>query len=284
MSMVFEALKKAEQERLAQNTADSNAPVAQSERVVSPPNLINDNKEFDRLPFRRADDNETRPAAGVRLNARATDEFQVLSTRIQEFAAGREKRVWAVASASAGEGKSFVALNLGLSLARAGRHVILVDADLRTPSLHKIFNLTPLRGLLDYLFGRGDFPSCLYKTPMPGLTLVPGGGSTGASSELFAGTRLPQFIQDAKASDPDALILFDLPPVLATPETQIISRLIDAIVMVVGANYTPRASVARALELIKGAEIAGAVLNRFEPPYSQRISYEYYKSPGKYNG
>jgi protein-tyrosine kinase len=141
----------------------------------------------------------------------------------------------------------------------------------------------PLHGLLGYLSGGEDFASCAYTTSVPGLILVPAGGSTRSGPALFASPRLRQFILDARSSDPEAQLVFDLPPILATPETQIISHLMDAILMVVAANDTPRASVARALELIKDAKVVGVVLNRFEPSYSQRASYEY-KAPAKRKG
>lgn len=283
MSTVFAALKRAERERSAWNNARSTeVQGAEQHATIEPAHLVNGEGQFEQISLESHDDRSA-PVFGDRLNARAADEFQVLSTRIRQLVTEQGRRVWAVASAYAGEGKSFVTLNLGVSLARTGHRVILVDADLRTPSLHTAFNLMPLRGLLDYLIRGEDFSACAYQTSVPGLMLVPAGGSTRSGSELFASARLRQFIEDAKASDPDAQIVLDLPPVLATPEAQIISRLTDAILMVVAANRTPRASVTRALSLISGAEVVGAVLNRFEPSYSQRAAYEYYAAPLKRN-
>jgi capsular exopolysaccharide synthesis family protein len=201
----------------------------------------------------------------------ANDRIRVLSARLQALAADRDRHLFAVTSALAGEGKSFVALNLAASLAQNGGRVLLIDMDLRTPSLHWSLRLNPLHGLLSYLTERIDFESSMQVTGLPGLTLIP--AAAPAAPELFACPRMRKFIEAARAAYARDYVVIDCPPALAAPETQIVARLADALLMVIAANRTPRHAVARALDQLAGCEIAGLVLNRFEPSYSRKAEY-----------
>lgn len=285
MSTVYEALKKAAREQ-AQSAAGSHAAAdySSSRPLTADGQAHADVAEDAPIPLaEQQEDWASDLLIGERVNGRAADEFQVLSTQVRRLAADRNLRVFAIASALAGEGKSFVTLNLAISLARTGRSVTLVDADLRTPALHKAFGLTPLHGLLGYLCEQTDYGDCVYKTPLAGLSLVPAGGSTAAGPELFASARMQQFIAAARTASTE-YVLIDCPPLLAASETQILCRLVDSMLFVVSANQTARSAVSRALALIKGVEILGMVLNRFEPLYSHRAVYDYRKYRGPQNG
>jgi capsular exopolysaccharide synthesis family protein len=203
----------------------------------------------------------------------ANERFQVLSARIQALAAERDRHLFAVTSALAGEGKSFVALNLAASLAHSGARVLLIDADLRAPSLHWTLRLSPLQGLSSYLTERIDFDSIVQSTRLNGLMLIPAGEAASSAPELFACPRMRTLIAQARADYARDYVVIDCPAVLAAPETQIVARMADALVMVIAANRTPRHAVARALAHFSGCEIAGVVLNRFEPSYSCKAEY-----------
>ncbi|HVB80576.1 MAG TPA: CpsD/CapB family tyrosine-protein kinase [Candidatus Binataceae bacterium] len=211
--------------------------------------------------------------AGNNLYRCANDRFQLLSARLQALAAERNRRLFAVTSALAGEGKSFVALNLAASLAQSGARVLLIDADLRTPSLHWALKLSPVQGLLSYLMQRTDFESSMQGTRLAGLTLIPAGAAAPSAPELFACPRMRELIAAARAEYARDYIVIDCPAALAAAEAQIVARMADALVMVIGANRTPRHAVARALDQLSGCEIAGLVLNRFEPSYSCKAEY-----------
>ena len=206
---------------------------------------------------------------------KASDEFQVLAIRTQGLLKQNEKRVVLISSAVPDEGKTFVTANLGIALAKLGRRVILVDADLRTPSLHRGFRASPLNGLISYLLGKAEFSSCAYATAVPGLLLIPAGGTSNSAPELFSGSQMTEFLTAARRSDPDALVLIDSAPILAASETRIIAGLVDAVLLVVAANRTSRTSVSRSLSYIKSAPLLGMVLNRFEPPLSGHSEYGY---------
>jgi capsular exopolysaccharide synthesis family protein len=225
---------------------------------------------------RHSPSSRTRPVlvAGDPRYGRASDEFQVLSALLQSLAAEQDKHLFAVTSALAGEGKSFVALNLAASLARGGARVLLVDADLNKPSLHDALRLDGRGGILDCLTGKTAFETSIRATGLPGLSLVPAGGAAaGAAPELFTHPRMREFIAAAKAAYVRDYVVIDCAPALTRVEAQIVARLADALVMVVAANRTPRHSVARALNRLAGCAVAGLVLNRFDPSYSCRAEY-----------
>jgi capsular exopolysaccharide synthesis family protein len=214
---------------------------------------------------------------GQRQYAAAAEHFQVFSRRLQDWAAGHDKRVFTITSALSDEGKSFISLNLAASLARLGNHVILVDADLRASSLHYSFNLVAAKGLVDYLDGTADLTSCLHATSIPGLWLFPAGGAIREPAEALGGQRMRDFLSEARAMVPAPYVIIDTPAASAVPEPQILARLSDALVIVVAANRTPRELVKQTIENAAETTIFGIALNRFEPPRSTVAHY-----PDKY--
>ena len=193
-----------------------------------------------------------------------------------------------VTSSAPAEGKSFVSLNLAITLARLGRRVLLVDIDLRNPKLHQTFNLVPLGGLTGYLLDNLPLESCLSDTGVRNLTLVATSSRAALfSSEILASPRMRQFVADVRAAGRWDYVVLDSAPVLAASETQIVARLADTLLFVVAANRTGRGAIARSLELLKATPLLGLVFNRFEPPYSHRVEYGYgygYGSPGESGG
>lgn len=211
--------------------------------------------------------------------SRAAEKFQLLRVWFENWTATHQKRVVMVSSALPGEGKSFVSLNLAATLATAGYRVMLVDADLRRPCLHRSFNVVPLHGLLDFLEGRAEFAACMSRVPsLPTLTLVAAGGVTMVAAELMAGRRMNDFVAQARALEPPHYVLIDAPAALATPESEILAGVVDAALLVVAANHTPRQMVKETFQLLKATTICGVVLNRFEPAHStsRKVAYGYY--------
>lgn len=208
--------------------------------------------------------------------SRAVEQFQVLRANLESWALERDQRVILITSSLPGEGKSFIAVNLAVALSRAGSNVLLVDADLRAPSLHLPFNLVPLSGLLPYLEGKVEFPESITATPERHLRLIAAGGVTLSGPEALAGSRMRTFIECARQLQPPHIILLDAPAAAAGAEAQILSKLVDGTLLVVAANMTPRAMVTKTLELIKSAPVLSAVLNRFEFSYSASRHLHYY--------
>jgi len=200
--------------------------------------------------------------------AEGNQQFALLASRLRRWAEETDRRTILVTSAVPAEGKSFVALNLAAALAEADSDVLLVDADLRKPSLHGWLNVTPSYGLSEYLSGNIELACCLNSTCLPRLTLLPGGNAPRSGSSVFAGLRLRELVRGLRVLNPPQLVLLDAPPILTAPEVQILADLLDAVMIVVAANRTPRAVFLKALEAVKETPLFGVVLNRFEASFS----------------
>ncbi len=289
MSRVYEALKRAENQQSA-DTADkrANAPGPVIVKAPWPEGTLPHPEPA--LP--KLESAPPASAAQVRGPAlvvgrsesqyrKVIEQFQLLAVGLQSWSDEHDKRVFMLTSALSGEGKSFMALNLAASLAQIGNRVVLVDADLRSPTLYRAFNLAPAPGLVNYLAVETEFQACLHATQTSGLFLVPAGGTSYTPTETLARPRMREFIRELRGMVPQHYVIIDAPAVAAVPESQILNRMIDALMVVVAANRTPRALVKQTIEKAAGTPIYGIVLNRFELPRSAvRIYYpEKYARP-----
>ncbi len=202
----------------------------------------------------------------------AAEQFHLLSLSIRNWTTEHGERIFAIASALSGEGKSFVALNLAASLATLGNRVVLIDADLRVPVMHRAFGLGTAKGLADYLTEAAEFSECVHSTQIDNLLLVPAGRASNAPVEMLAGPRMSEFVAELRAITPPHYVIIDTPAATVVPEQQILGRLADAFVLVVAANRTPRELIKRTIENAAATKICGIVLNHFEAPYST-VSY-----------
>ena len=169
-----------------------------------------------------------------------------------------------VTSAVPGEGKTFTAINLALSLAtEVDSHVVLVDADVMRPSVLDRLGLPPMAGLLDVLTdGAADLADVIVRTNIDKLFLLPAGNAKRNSTDLLASTAMGRMIDELGSPDSDRIVVFDAPPLLAAPETRVLASLVGQIVMVVEASRTPQAAVREALEQIKDCPVVMTLLNK----------------------
>ena len=167
-----------------------------------------------------------------------------------------------VTSALAGEGKSFTAVNLAMSIAaEMDNTVMLVDADVARPSLLRMLNLPPTPGLLDVLKGNADMSSVLLRTSIEKLTLLPSGTPHPRATELLASDAMRLLLDDIAKRYPDRIIIFDSPPLLLTTEARVLATQVGQVVMVVQAEKTLRADVQRALATIESCPVRMLLLN-----------------------
>lgn len=183
-----------------------------------------------------------------------------------------------VASSVSGEGKSITALNLAISMAQEFDHtVLLVDADLRKPSLHSYFGLEPKIGLSDCLQHGVDPSDALIKTGIGKLTLLPSGKPVRNPAELFSSQRMAELIQEMKHRYPDRYIIIDTPPVLLFAETLSLSYLVDGVVFVVREGMASVQNINDALANLKGSLVLGMVYNDVkEESIDSRYRYYHY--------
>ncbi len=141
------------------------------------------------------------------------EQFKILRTNLLFPVSGKKPRSIMVTSAAPGEGKSFVAANLAVSVAiHVNWNVLLVDCDLRRPSVHSQFGFGDVPGLSDYLSNGRDLPSLLLRTAVEHLTILPGGRPPSNPSELLSSERMAAFIDEVAERYNDRLIILDSPP------------------------------------------------------------------------
>lgn len=178
-----------------------------------------------------------------------------------------------MSSSVPGEGKTFVAINLAMSLAmELNNTVLLVDADVARPSILERLGLPPSKGLLDLLtnpeLGLHDV---LLRTNVDKLALLPAGTAQGHATELLASDAMRRLIDELATRYADRIVVFDAPPLLPSPESRVLASHMGQIVLVVEAERTPQGSVMQALATVESCPVVMSVLNKV--PRSQMGSY-----------
>jgi len=212
-----------------------------------------------------------------------SEQFKILRTNIFVPTEGKAPRSLLVTSVAPGEGKSFVAANLAVSVANAiDRHVLLMDCDLRRPTIHKVFGFGKVQGLSDYLTKGIPLTTLLQKTKVPKLTILPAGHPPPNPAELLSSGRMSALVDEVSARYSDRLIIVDSPPPRLTAETFVLASQVDGVVLVVKYGSTPREMVAELITKMGKDRMLGCVLNHFDvrtPGYRYRYYGKYY---GKY--
>ncbi len=170
-----------------------------------------------------------------------------------------------VTSSLPGEGKTFSAISLAISMATELEHtVLLIDADVSKASVMRYLGLKAKRGLIDVLRD-SDMPlsDVLIKTNIAKLTVLPAGESISHATELLASSAMKDFVRDIASRYPDRIVIFDSPPLLSTSEASVLATYMGQIVFVVEAERTPQDAITDALEHLSGCEHVGLVLNKF---------------------
>ncbi|MFI5314381.1 MAG: CpsD/CapB family tyrosine-protein kinase [Myxococcota bacterium] len=192
-----------------------------------------------------------------------SEEYRTLRARIQSLRRTRELRSIVVSSTRPSEGKTTTAVNLALSFGLERENsVCLVDADLRTPRVHKAFAGLGVVGLAEVLEGDAKLEEALVPVPDTRLMVLPVKALPTAPSELLSSRAMVDLVSELHTRF--HTVIFDAPPVLGLPDTVTLVDLCDAALFVVGAGRAPRGEVESALERLDGSKVIGAVLNRCE--------------------
>ncbi len=188
-----------------------------------------------------------------------------------------------VTSSLPGEGKSFCAINLAISMAmEMDRTVLLIDADVAKPRVPEYLGIHADKGLLDVLQDKDlKLSDVLIKTDIAKLTVLPAGRTYKRATELLASAAMTRLVEDIGNRYPDRIILFDSPPLLATSESSVLATHMGQIVMVVEAEKTSQEAVREALSHIQSCEVVGMLLNKTTPTPGADYYYGYYGSYGK---
>jgi protein-tyrosine kinase len=192
-----------------------------------------------------------------------SDTFRILRTQVLARLTAETHTTLAITSSGRGEGKTLTAVNLATSVALDPKHtVLLVDADLRRPSLHRYFGIDASHGLADYLVDDKPISACLVNPGVPRLVLLPAGRALRESSEVLSSPKMARLAQELKARYPDRIVIYDLAPLLSSSDALTFLPYVEAILLVTQEGATRKADVVRALELLQGFNVIGTVLNR----------------------
>jgi capsular exopolysaccharide synthesis family protein len=220
-------------------------------------------------------DARSRNDLGIHKGSAFSEAFRELRTSVILSSSGRFANSILVTSAQPGEGKTTVAVNLAFSLAQLGQPVLLVDADMRRPTIQKYF---PQRGsrLSSYLSGQGAWQEMVYPTSVRGLSIMHCGPIPENPSELLSSDRMRAMLQESMATY--RFVILDSPPLLNRADSRILGSMVSATILVVKGGETPRQVVQYAESQARsvGANLIGVVLNNLDKSMND---YSYYSVP-----
>lgn len=271
MSKLKKALEKAKEAR--KNSME--VPIIDREPISSPLqklSTINQGKRFDKvnptyhhtkvqhIDFQNLEKNKI---ISICHGNEVADRIKILRTQILQYLKEVHGNSLLIASANPGEGRTVAAINLAIALSQQiDGTVLLVDADLRKPSVHSLLSLDVDRGLSDYLRGKAEIHELMINPGIPRLVVLPGGKPLPNSSELLGGPQMQYLVQEMKERYADRYIIFDSSPILTSADPLVLSRLVDGILLVVEAEKTNKDDLQRTIELLRDKPIIGTVFNK----------------------
>lgn len=253
-------------------------------KVPNGNNPINALMERDNIIPKSGDNLQRRMVTREDPKSPVSEAYRMLRTNILYSKADREVKTILVSSPGPGEGKSTTVTNLAITFANLGKKTLLVDVDLRKPVVHRMFGVNRNPGMTHYLSGHtDDFGSLAHKTEIDNLYVVSSGISPPNPSELLGSFRMRELVEDLKKEWD--VILFDSPPIAAVTDATTMAQIIDSMVLVVKAGFTPKESFYRALSAIEKVQttLTGVVLNGVSKTNSYDSYYYYYQSNDFYN-
>lgn len=193
------------------------------------------------------------------------ENIRMLRTKIFYPEAGEVPRSILVTSAIPGEGKSFVCANLAVSIAQGiEKEALLVEGDLRRPSLSKLLGISNKRGLADYLQSGAPVEQLIQQTTMPKLSVLASGHPPKNPAELIDTSKMTALIDLLENQNKDRLIIIDSPPIQAAPETDVLAKRVDKVILVIRWGYARREHAKQLVEMMGRDKVIGVVFNAFE--------------------
>ncbi len=225
--------------------------------------------------MRSKDEKQMNLIAHTNPKSPITEQYRLIRTNIQFSSVDKEIKTIVVTSSEPNDGKSTTAANLSIVLAQEEKKVLLVDADLRKPSVHYAFNLSNIHGLTSVLTKKMDLRKTILNSNVLNLDILTSGPIPPNPSELLNSKAIETAIDELKGTYD--YIIFDTPPVLVVPDSQIVANKCDGVIMVVASGKTNKQSAVKAKELLVKANtsLLGVVLNGVEMDNS---NYYYYQS------
>ncbi|HXX33549.1 MAG TPA: CpsD/CapB family tyrosine-protein kinase [Thermodesulfobacteriota bacterium] len=274
MSRVYEALQWAEEEKKGNRV--KKFPVKAPEKKPLP----GEERPTLKFPKKRTEEpelspKEDAPVLTIRPETFAAEEFRKLKTQIFLYSPGPLHSLL-ITSAVPREGKTMVAFNLALAISREfHKKVILIDADLRKPSIHLEAYPKP-KGLSNYLLNQASLSEILLDSGAQNLQIIPAGDSSRKSAELIGTAKMSELLGSLRKLGDDTYIIIDSPPIISAAESTLLSKMVDGVILVVTGCRTPKESVRRAVESIDRQKLIGTVFNEVDIKPSSYYSKSYY--------
>lgn len=198
-----------------------------------------------------------------RESSEVSQAYKVLRTQILQKLKLNNWNSLALVSPTTGNGKTLTAINLAISLAQEVKNsVLLVDFDLKQPSIHSHLGITLDKGITDYLLRDEPISNVLVNPGIERLVFLGSNESLAHSSEALGAPRLIQLVEELKQRYPNRIVIFDLPPLLESDDAIAFAPYVDAVLMVVEEGRTTPEELERCAELLNGKPVLGSVLNK----------------------
>ncbi len=263
MERIHEALKKAEEKRHKTTKSGSRAgSVRPTDQVEQKDYSAIEYSDTKTISVSSKEMLDNRLVAGVKGHPQA-DVFRILRTKILHRIRNEGINTVAVTSPTKGCGKSMVAANLAVSLSLEVNHtVLLVDLDMRNPSVHNYFGFKPEHGLVDHLAGDMEISSLLVHPGIERLVLLPSAKAIQHSSELISTPEMADLIDDITNRYTSRIILFDLPPLLHIDDALIFLPKVQSSLLVVEEGVSTPAEVRESMRYLESSNLLGTVYNK----------------------
>lgn len=217
---------------------------------------------------------QNRVIAGDKSDARSNP-FHMLRTQVLQKMRDNGWRTLAISAPTPKAGKSLVSVNLAISIAMdVNQTVLLVDMDLRRPSIHKYFSISPSEGVQDYVNGKHDLPKMLINPGIDRLVLLPGGNSTLHSAELLSTPQIADLVKELRERYESRIIIFDMPPMLVADDVMVFLPYVDCSLLVVEEGSNTKEEIQKSLFMLENFPLIGTVLNKAEEASQNLVYYQ----------
>jgi len=274
--------KKAGQQDAEENSVNNEVESSSAEQEVKPQTSSSITSKDLRLEINTQSMEERGYLIDSGERKSIKDEFRQIKRKLLNNAFGsaaktlNNSNLVMVSSSTPNEGKTFVSINLALSIAlEQDKTVLLVDADVLRPSVNRELGITTKPGLMEYLLGeKQNINEIIYSTSIEKLKLIPAGAPHHLSNELLASDKMASLAQELADRYPDRIVIFDCPPLIGVTETLVLANLMGQAVVVVEENKTKLADIQKATENLNENLALGLVVNK--AIRSHKDMYGYY--------
>lgn len=255
-NVIVEAVRKADRARTSDGSAKARAAQEAEQDVI-------DGGPRDQIvKLNEAALFESRVVAALRKDTRV-EPYHQLRTQVLKVLGREGWRTLAVTAAEDGGGSTLTAVNLAISLAQDVNHnVVLIDLNLRNPSIHRLLGLEPKFGILDYLVGKANLDEIVVEPEIPRLRVLPGRSHEEHSSALLNSPRMNALLGELLKTSSSTILIFDLPSLLHTDEAVSFAPTADATLLVIEEGGTTDEELKQSLQLLHDVNVIGTVLNK----------------------